>query len=146
MNGACGVVNGKLRQPLGQWLQSVSKHRRHHFAYQHGSVIWIRSSIDPQEYQEYQVRPQPDCFQDCQRTILIGQLPEVAQPVEVSHNQDVDGWYLSHSGHPIIPLCAPPIDMPATFVEFIYTLDEWERELLQWVDLRMDAFEFCIDL
>ena len=139
-------IHGTLRQPLGQWLKPASTHRRHHFAYQHGPLIWIRTSTDPQEYQEYRVRPQPECLQDCQRTILIRQLPEVSHPVEVSHNQEGDGWYLSHSGHPIIPLSAPPLGMPATFVEFIYTLDEWERDLLQWVDLRMDAFEFCVEL
>ena len=140
-------INGRLRQPLGRWLLPVSKHRHHYFAYTSGQLVWIRSNPETMEYQEYQLTPPQTSLTELPNLLSFANIPPNANPVEVTQTQaPVADWHLIHSGHPSISPILPPSTQPATFADYVATLDEWERELLMWVDLRLDAFEFCVEL
>jgi hypothetical protein len=48
-------------------------------------------------------------------------------------------------GIPIIPAPQPPEEVhtpPETFIQFIQTLDVWERELFSGLSMDLDCFEF----
>ena len=47
------------------------------------------------------------------------------------------------------PIATPPSSFncqTSTFVEYVSTLEEWERDLLQYVEVPVDPYSFCIEL
>jgi exonuclease III len=139
-------IDGRLRQPLGAWLHPIQAHRRYHFAYQQGHRMWIREHGTLNEYKEYELLPSSSILHDCQTSTTMSLIPPYARPVEVHPTAEPGGWHHTHPGQMITPQPLPSSALPDTFTEYVQTLEEWERELLQFVDLRLDPFEFCVQL
>ena len=97
-------------------------------------------------YLEYSAPVSSPALRNCQRRASISDLPHQARPIEVRKSPHEESWMICQNRHALIPPPHPLTLRPDTFDAYVQTMDEWERELLQFVDLRMDPFEFCVEL
>jgi exonuclease III len=140
------TLAGTLRQPLGQWLHPIQAQRRHQFAYRYRRRVWIRMEDDTTKYQEYRIRSSNEPLRQVHRTSAFTDLPTQAHPASVLHSPPHSEWILTHQGHSLVSPPEPFNRQESTFAAFITTLDEWERNLLQYVELPVDPFSFCVEL
>jgi hypothetical protein len=129
-------MNGKLNTPLGQWLYSSDRLRRQWPSYLDYDLgdLFIHTdngftkcvSIDPLRFSpilEVESIPISTCYPVFARKVIHG-----------------DTW---------IPTYKPPSilsstihDSPATFLDFLTTLDPWEQDLFSSLSMEVDCYEF----
>ena len=134
-------LDGRLRQPLGNWKVPISQLRQLHFAYSYDDKIIIR-------VRDFQFsickRSTNNTYEDTFWRIQFQDVPNTAIPVEVQSSND-NSWHIVHHESPL-----PVMQIPAhianftTFEEFIASLPPWEVELLQYTELSLDPVEFCM--
>ena len=133
-NSLWGKGDGTLRQPLGDWLQDLSRRRIHHFAYKEQNKLYIRT-----QYGYIKCRStHHDKFRETSKIVPQESIPRRAQPVEASMVRPTE-WKVTHSTR-ISPLVELRQRTAATFDEYLLTLDAWEYDLLRHTTLFADAF------
>ena len=139
-----GTIDGRLRQPLGKWIHILLDCRRHYFAYQFEHRVWIRALDNPTMYSEYSAH----------RCLIsaIANAMSLSANSPIKHDRSKSTTIrMTGVGPSAIPAThsfhhLPPTGQPDTFDAYVQTMKAWERELLQLVDLRMEPYEFCVEL
>jgi hypothetical protein len=130
-------VHGNLTTPFGSWMQTSQDQRQRHFAYQFGSRLALRMHtkyhIYKRKHHHYKSTGVIVSFED---------LPSNAHATDAQYHPTTDTWSpkLHQYGPYVRP---PPCRVPATFDEYIQTLDAWELDLLFHTRLSMDPFSVC---
>ena len=126
------TLAGLLRQPLGQWTQPIHRQRRYQYAYRYRRRVWIHIPTTTVKYQEYRFRSSNEPLRQVNRSSLFQDVPPLAQPANVQFQVDHGEWHLIHPGHAVPTPPVPFNRQISTFAEYVSTLEEWERELLQY--------------
>ncbi|KAI2500300.1 hypothetical protein MHU86_14180 [Fragilaria crotonensis] len=133
--------NGVLTQPLGPWLCPMKQQRQQHHAYCHKRTLWIRHNND--NYLQCKLTGGDDRVYRC--TGIMQSWHEILDesvPVVVAHVYP-NRWRVEMKAR-ITSL--PRSINPATFDQYIETLEPWEVELLSHVELSEDPFTIGVAL
>jgi hypothetical protein len=145
---------GKLHQPLGKWLLPPSQQRRWWSAYAStDGQVYVRAVGEVVRYNRHCIshtqHHHDGWYQVNTYTEASVKLPENVFPVPLQ--LQTNGTRVVYLGHPKSSShwksrCFKPRIQPATnhdFARYIGETDSWEFELLQYVDMKFDAFTIC---
>ena len=139
-NEIWSTEEGKLRQPLGNWLHELQQRRIQHFAYRSHSTLFIRT-----QYGYIKCRScRFNCYKETSTTSTPECIPQRAEPVEVVMAGQQE-WMIKHSTK-VFPITIHRQQQVASFEDFLSTLQAWEYDLLRYSILFMDAFTISNDL
>ena len=139
-NNIWSDTNGKLMEPLGPWILHPKEQRQQHRAYYQkrgemweDEAIWVKIG---EAYTRCKILQDQWHYQETDEYREWHNLPEDMFPVEAWPRLN-GKWRLTYCGCKAVPR---PARTAGTFFEFINSLPEWERELLQFLELASDAF------
>jgi hypothetical protein len=132
--------DGTLRQPLGYWLQDLSKRRIIHFAYRDRTKLFIRSSHNYISCRAFSLNR----YQETGQTVHLEQIPSHAEPVDAVSTRPFV-WAITHVTK-LSPLAHFRQQAVTSFEDYLLTLEAWEYDLLRHSDLFADAFTISDDL
>jgi hypothetical protein len=137
-------ANGQLNSPLGAWIVQLPHLRRQFFAYIYHRTLYIRNKEDLYEAFRQtgnnKFRPSMSL-----RPRAYHLLPSRARPVDVQMASDCK-WKIIGTHSPVLPKSILPPSSAATFDLYISTLETWESELLQHIQLNSDPYSVVHDL
>ena len=132
--------DGRLLQPLGDWLVPMPQLRQLHFAYAYDDKLAIR-------IQDFTFsickRSTTNTYEDTFWRVQFQDLPNNATPVEVEYSTN-NAWQIAnHENSSLAIQPSAPIAPHSTFDEFVASLPPWEVELLQYTELSLDPRNFA---
>ena len=132
--------NGKLMEALGPWIIHPKDQRQQHRAYyqERGEMwedeaIWVKVG---EAYTRCKILQDQWHYQETDEHREWKNLPDAMYPVEAWPRSNGE-WRLTYCGSTAVPR---PARTAGSFSEYIDRLPEWERELLQFLELASDAF------
>jgi hypothetical protein len=129
-------TDNRLYHPLGSWIVPLRAQRMQHFAYTHRSTLFIRN-LENSYVVFHRTRHNTYRPSTTSQPQTYDTLPVKASPVDVSLAEDLR-W--RRTG-PYSPIIKPKILLPsetATFDLFVTTLNPWEVDLLQHINMQCD--------
>ena len=138
-NRLWSTIDGRLIQPLGDWVLPLHRLRQRHPAYWFSGRLWV-------QIQDRYTKCNPDgserIFCETSSSREWSSLPLQAIPM-VALSFQPGRWKIVHQSH-ILELQGPPI--AGTFTQYIDSLPQWEKELLDHVELIGDPFSITVAL
>ena len=132
--------NGRLMEALGPWILHPKDQRQQHRAYYQkrgelweDEAIWVKMG---DVYTRCDMLNDQWHYRESADSREWQHLPEDLYPVEAWPRLNGE-WRLTYCGSKVVPR---PTHTAGSFVEYINSLPEWERELLQYLELASDAF------
>ena len=133
-------ANGKLFEALGSWTLNPKDQRQQHRAYyQKRGATWVDEAIWVKigdEYTRCKMLHDQWHYKETTESREWHNLPGDLYPIEAWPRLDGE-WRLTYCGNKDVQRTARTA---GTFQEFINQLPEWERELLQYLELASDAY------
>ena len=131
---------GRLKQPLGRWLNSHDERRMSFPAYVHGNTKALRVQ---DEFQVYEIDATGrQLGTQIKPNLRVDDLHPAAIPAEVYEAPD-GNWTVRKGTTLLQPDPAPELE---SFHGYIKTLPPWEADILQHVNLAVDPRYLCFDL
>jgi hypothetical protein len=135
--------NGTLIQPLGSWLLPNADSRIAHFAYVHGSTLYVRK-FDGDYIKCRKVNNGQQIYIERDgHCINAREIPSYANPVELSEAGSAHQWRVIYQTQRY-KIHQPP--MVATFDDYVQQLEAWEVNLLRHTELFVDPYTVCLEL
>ena len=132
-------TNGNLFEALGPWILNPRDQRQQHRAYyQQRGETWVEEALWVKigdAYTRCKILHDRWHYKETDEYREWHNLPDDMFPVEAWPRLDGQ-WRLTYCGSKAVPRHPR---MASTFLEFIQRLPEWERELLQFLELASDA-------
>ena len=132
---------GRLHQLLGKWLRSNDERRIVSPAYTYGNTLALRVQDEFQLYDVDETGRQVVSPTTCSN-IRYEDLHPNANPTEVYESPD-GHWTRKTPTSVLVPEPTPTYN---SFKSYVYTLQPWEADLLQHVELNLDPTYLCFDL
>jgi exonuclease III len=134
--------DGRFHQSLGRWLLPIHKQREQHFAYLLSNHQLVVKTTD--NYRVCQ-RISTTMFQETSYRLPFHSVDPQAVPAAVKPS-GTSQWKL-HSPTQILASPIPHFVSPsATFDDYLKSLDPWEFDLLNHIELAADPYAVCHDL
>ncbi|KAI2507027.1 hypothetical protein MHU86_7412 [Fragilaria crotonensis] len=124
--------DGKLLQPLGDWVLPLHQMYHRHPAYWLSARLWVRINTRYVKCHPISARE----FRESNITCSWESLPTQAVPICATHSSP-GVWLIAQHSH-ILEVNKPPC--AGTFTQYVASLSDWEKELLQYVELEADPF------